>query len=203
MIIAIPLVKQANHFLDTHAAPRLTRLQIYTVTITFTMAGTSLLLASFLPEVSNAGVFKCLILLAWGIPMVLLDLSKCWLPLCFTNGFWLSGILFTFLPGNSLNGWEALFGSAGMFGLLYTLHFFACRLFGDDAFGLGDIHLISALCAWFPWQLASLLSGCGFVLFIAGALVTKRHSQPYAPWLFAFIAGLATFFPKLTLTDVF
>lgn len=65
---------------------------------------------------------------------------------------------------------------------------------------MGDVHLIAALSAWFPWQLASVLSGCAFLLFIVGALLTDKTAQPYAPWLFVLLAILAGSFPQLILT---
>lgn len=209
LFTAKPLVAQAKLFLHQHNAPPLNLMQRAGVSLIFVLAGTSLLLTqmcSFLdlkgvpPNLNITGTAKCLLVLAWGIPMVLLDLRKCWLPLCFTNGFWISGLLFTFLPGSSQNLWQALAGSGGMFAFLYVLHAGAKRLYGEEGFGRGDVHLIAGLCAWFPWPLASLISGCGFLLFIVGALVTQKYAQPYAPWLFALLAAAAGFFPELTIT---
>jgi leader peptidase (prepilin peptidase)/N-methyltransferase len=199
-IVAQPLVHGAKQFLLKHDGPPLTRLQVRGVTIVFAGTGTALIAATALAGFSWWGTVKILGMLAWGIPMVLLDMRNYWLPLRYTSGFWLTGLLFTFLPGSTLTLMEALTGSMGMFMLLYAFHYGAKRLRGDEGFGLGDVHLIAALCAWFPWQLASVLSGCAFLLFIVGALLTKKTVQPYAPWLFALLAALAGCFPKLTLS---
>lgn len=211
LICAVKLAAQAKQFLYEHAAPPLTFIQLVGVNSVFILAGMSLLLTqitSFLelngisPHLSLMGTFKCLLILAWGIPMVLLDLRKCWLPLRFTNGFWISGLVFTLLPESTQNVWQALAGSIGMFVLLYLLHAAAMRLYGEEGFGRGDVHLIAGLCAWLPWPIASFISGCGFLLFIVGALVTQKYAQPYAPWLFAILAAAAGIFPELTIVGV-
>ncbi|CAI2537763.1 Leader peptidase pppA [Serratia liquefaciens] len=197
---AQPLVHGAKQFLRKHDGPPLTRLQVRGVTIVFAGTGTVLIATTALAGSSWLSTVKILGLLAWGIPMVLLDMRNYWLPLRYTSGFWLTGLLFTFLPGSALTPTAALTGSIGMFIFLYAFHYGAKRLRGEEGFGLGDVHLIAALCAWFPWQLASVLSGCAFFLFIVGALLMKKKAQPYAPWLFALLAGLAGSFPQLTLS---
>lgn len=201
-IATIPLVNQTKQFLLKHDGPPLTQLQIRSVTIAFVGTGTVLIATTILAGSPWPGTVKTIGLLAWGIPMVLLDMRNYWLPLRYTNGFWLTGLLFTFVPGSNLTLAAALIGSSGMFMLLYAFHYSAKRLRGDEGFGMGDVHLIAALCAWLPWQLASLLSGCAFMLFIAGALLTRKTPQPYAPWLFALLAGLAGCFPHSTLLGV-
>ncbi|WP_241175570.1 prepilin peptidase, partial [Serratia marcescens] len=115
----------------------------------------------------------------------------------YTSGFWLTGLLFTVMPGSALTLTEALTGSIGMFLVLYAFHYGAKRLRGEEGFGMGDVHLIAALCAWFPWQQACLLSGCAFLLFIASALLTNKMTQPYAPWLFVLLAVVAGSSPQL------
>ncbi|QKJ09430.1 prepilin peptidase (plasmid) [Yersinia massiliensis] len=202
LLISLPLVKQAQLFLLAHEESPLRLPQIISVIAAFILAGTSLILTGLEFGFSPISTAKCLVLLAWGIPMVLLDLHKFWLPQCFTTGFWLTGLLFTFLPGSSLLWWQALTSSGVMFTLLYLFHLASKHLIGEEGFGLGDVHLIAALCAWLPWQLASVLSGTGFLLFITGAIVTRQYVQPYAPWLFILLAGLATGFPQLTLQGV-
>ncbi|TQI77280.1 leader peptidase (prepilin peptidase)/N-methyltransferase [Serratia fonticola] len=199
-ICAQPLVHQAKKFLLEHNGPPLTRLQIRGVTIVFASIGTVLIATTTLAGSPWLGTVKMLGLLAWGIPMVLLDLRNYWLPLRYTSGFWLTGLLFTLIPGSVLTLTAALTGSIGMFLFLYAFHYSAKHLRGDEGFGLGDVHLIAALCAWFPWQLASVLSGCAFLLLIVGTLLMKKMTQPYAPWLFAILAGLAGSFPQLTIS---
>jgi prepilin signal peptidase PulO-like enzyme (type II secretory pathway) len=200
VILTQPLVNQAKQFLLEHHGPPLTQLQIRSVTITFVGTGTVLIATTALAGFPWLGAVKIIGLLAWGIPMVLLDMRNYWLPLRYTNGFWLTGLLFTCLPGSTLTLTEALTGSIGMFMFLYAFHYSAKSLRGEEGFGLGDVHLIAALCAWLPWQLASVLSGCAFLLFIVGALLTKKMAQPYAPWLFALLATLAGSSPQLTLS---
>jgi len=202
VILTQQLVNQAKQFLLEHHGPPLTQLQIRSVTITFIGTGTVLIATTALAGFPWLGAVKIIGLLAWGIPMVLLDMRNYWLPLRYTNGFWLTGLLFTFLPESRLTITTALIGSGSMFIFLYAFHYGAKRLRGDEGFGMGDVHLIAALCAWLPWQLASLLSGCAFLLFIAGALLTNKSPQPYAPWLFALLAGLTGCFPHSTILGV-
>ncbi|BEN96597.1 prepilin peptidase [Serratia marcescens] len=197
---AQPLVHGAKQFLRKHDGPPLTRLQVRGVTIVFAGTGTVLIATTALAGFPWLGTVKILGLFACAIPMVLLDMRNYWLPLRYTSVFWLTGLLFTCLPGSTLTLTEALTGSIGMFMFLYAFHYGAKRLRGEEGFGLGDVHLIAALCAWFPWRLASVLSGCAFLLFIVGALLTKKTVQPYAPWLFALLAILAGSFPQLTLS---
>lgn len=185
------LVSQAQAFLLKHDGPALTRLQIWGVTFVFTYTGLVLVSGALFNAANWYEVSRIIVLLAWGIPMVLLDMRNYWLPFRYTSGFWLTGLLFTLLPANSLPLTEALLGSSTMFVALYAFRAFAWYLRGEEGFGLGDVHLIAALCAWFPWQLASLLSGCAFLLFVVTALLTRKTAQPYAPWLFGLLAMLA------------
>ncbi|MGK0706032.1 prepilin peptidase [Yokenella regensburgei] len=196
------LVSQAQVFLQEHGGPALNRLQIWSVTFVFTCTSLVLIFGALADIASWPDVSRSIVLLAWGIPMVLLDMRNYWLPLRYTTGFWLTGLLFTLLPGSSLTLAEALSGSAIMFVALYGFHTAVLHLRGEEGFGLGDVHLIAALCAWFPWQLASLLSGCAFLLFVAGALLTRKTAQPYAPWLFALLAVLAGSLPHTSIQGV-
>lgn len=201
-LVSRPLVQQASAFLQQHGGPALTCLQISSVTLVFAAAGAAVIAAALCGPLPWPGAVKLLLLLAWGVPMVLLDMRNCWLPLCYTNGFWLSGLLLTLLPGTSQTLNAALVGSGGMFLFLSAFHYGAKILRGTEGFGLGDVHLIAALCAWFPWSLASLFSGAAFLLFILSALLTNKTTQPYAPWLFSLLAVLAAGFPQLIMTGV-
>ncbi len=86
----LPLVHRAKKFLLEHDGPPLTRLQIRGVTIVFVGTGTALIATTALVGHPWLGTVKILGLLAWGIPMVLLDLRNYWLPLRYTSGFWLT-----------------------------------------------------------------------------------------------------------------
>lgn len=120
---AQPLVHRAKQFLLEHDGPPLTRLQVRGVTLVFAGTGTVLIATTALAGSSWLGTVKILGLLAWGVPMVLLDMRNYWLPLRYTSGFWLTGLLFTFLPGSSLTPTAALTGSIGMFIFLYAFHY--------------------------------------------------------------------------------
>ena len=196
------LVNPAREFLREHDGPELTRLQVWTVITIFTCSGLAIVSGALLNNISGMVAFRTIILLSWGIPMVLLDVRNYWLPLRYTSGFWLTGLLFTVLPASPLTLIEALLGSSTMFVTLYIFHVGARYLRGEEGFGLGDVHLIAALCAWFPWQLASLLSGSAFFLFVLAALLTRKTAQPYAPWLFGLLATLAGCFSLQTLSGV-
>ncbi|PKH19365.1 hypothetical protein CIG19_20195 [Enterobacterales bacterium CwR94] len=200
-ISALLLVRQAQAFLLEHSGPALTRLQIWSVTTIFTCCSLLILTRMIFFSTAWEDTGRAITLLAWGIPMTLLDIRNYWLPLRFTSGFWLTGLLFTLLPAPLLPLTEALVGSITMFLALYILHFIAKNLRGEEGIGLGDVHLIAALCAWFPWQIASLLSGSAFFLFAITALITRKMAQPYAPWLFGVLAVLSGCFTHLKIGD--
>jgi prepilin signal peptidase PulO-like enzyme (type II secretory pathway) len=194
------LIGQAREFLLENDGPDLTRLQSMIITIPFMCTGMMLTLSALNQQITWSDAGRYIVLLAWGIPMVLLDMRNCWLPFCYTTGFWLSGLLFTFLPASPLTLTQALISSGVMFILLYTFHDIAWRLRGEEGLGLGDVHLIAALCAWFPWQQVCILSGWAFLLLVITALLTRKRAQPYAPWLFALLTILAGNFSLPTLT---
>lgn len=194
------LTGQARLFLLENDGPDLTRLQTMVTTMTFISVGMMLIWSALNQHITWSDAGRYIVLLAWGIPMALLDMRNCWLPSCFTTGFWLSGMLFTFLPASPLTFTQALTSSCVMFILLYIFHTIAWRLRGEEGLGLGDVHLIAGLCAWFPWQHACVLSGWAFLLLVITALLTRRRAQPYAPWLFALLTILAGNFSQTTLT---
>lgn len=194
------LVSQAQGFLQKHGGPALTSLQIGTVSGVFTAVGL-IQIAYVLKDVIHLpDAMRNIALLACGIPVVLLDLRNYWLPLRYTNGLWLTGLLFTLQPASPLTLAAALTSSVTMFMILRLFHAIAKHIRGEEGFGLGDVHLIAALCTWFPWQLASLLSGLAFFLLVTGALLVRKKMQPYAPWLFGLLAMLigTHFLPTLS-----
>lgn len=199
---ALLLVNQARAFLLEHEGPALTHLQIWSVASVFICTSLVLISGALINVASWPDVMRGVALLAWGVPMVLLDMRNCWLPFRYTTGFWLTGLLFTLLPSSSLTLAEALVGSGVMFVVLYGFRSAASYFRGEEGFGLGDVHLIAALCAWFPWQLASLLSGSALLMFVLIALLTRKTAQPYAPWLFALLAVLAGTLPHTTILGV-
>ncbi|WP_426575569.1 prepilin peptidase (plasmid) [Xenorhabdus stockiae] len=201
-LVALILVIPAKKFIHKYHGLPLKRLHIHGVIISFTLASTSILLTELFSNTNTIGTVKCLLLLAWGVPLVLLDIRNFWLPLRFTTGFWLIGILFSLLPSNTIQFVESVISSCTMFALMRLFHYCVNMKHTEERFGLGDVHLIAALCAWIPWQKANLLCGIAFIMFIAGALITKKHTQPYAPWLFGLIAILATFLPRQTIQGV-
>lgn len=194
------LTGQAREFLLEHDGPDLTRLQSMVISVIFICTGMMLTLSALNQHITWSDAGRYVVLLAWGIPMVLLDMRNCWLPFRYTTGFWLSGLLFTLLPTGPLSLTQAITGSSVMFILLYAFHAIAWRLRGEEGFGLGDVHLIAALCAWFPWQQACVLSGWAFLLLVITALLTRKRAQPYAPWLFALLAIFAGNFSQPTLS---
>lgn len=200
VLSARQLTGQARNFLIENDGPELTQLQITVITVTFLCTGMMLTLSAMNQHITWSDAGRYIVLLAWGIPMVLLDMRNCWLPFRYTTGFWLSGLLFTFLPASPLTLMQALISSGVMFTLLYAFHAIAWRLRGEEGLGLGDVHLIAALCAWFPWKQACALSGWAFLLLVITALLTRKRAQPYAPWLFALLSVLAGNFSQPTLT---
>ena len=182
------LTGQARTFLLEHGGPLLTRLQTSGVVVVFICTGLMLTHSALNHHITWPDAGRYIVLLAWGIPMVLLDMRNYWLPFRYTAGFWLSGLLFTFLPASPLTMIQAVVSSSVMFILLYFFHIIAWRARGEEGFGLGDVHLIAALCAWFPWKQASVLTGCAFLMLVTGSLISRKPVQPYAPWLFALLA---------------
>lgn len=197
------LVNQAKQFLLEHAGPSLTNFQIYSVKAVFIFISSVLTIEAVSGSSSYWGAGKIIGLLAWGIPMVLLDMRNYWLPLRFTTGFWVSGLLFSLLPENSITFTEAAVGSGVMFAVLYAFYLLS-KFFrnGEEGFGLGDVHLIAGLCAWLPWSQASLLSGYAFLFLFFVILIKKDRYQPYAPWLFALLSCIAVYSPKLLISGV-
>lgn len=202
-LLVQPLIGQASAFLREHQGPPLHRTQRRAVTVLFSVLVCVLLFYRTANALTPDDTLKITLLLAWGVPLTLLDLRCHWLPLRFTHGFWLSGLLLTALPDSRVAFSAALLSSAGMFTALWLFRWTVNRLAGEERLGLGDVHLIAGLAAWFGWPLACLLSAGAFgLLFLAGCGCRQR-ALPYAPWLFALLAGLAGGFPQLLSGNVY
>lgn len=197
VLVARQLTGQARAFLQAHQGPALSRGLQGSITLLFTLLICALWLQYRLNSAPLAGTLRHSLLLAWGIPLVALDVLCYWLPLCFTTGFWLSGLLLTLLPGSPVSPEAALAGSAGMFAALRGLRALANQRRGDERVGLGDVHLIAGLTAWCGWEVACLLSAAAFLLLSVSSLLSRQYTLPVAPWLFALLAGVAVGCPQL------
>lgn len=203
LVVARPLVRQADAFLHEHGGPPLRRRQYRTVTFLFTALVCNLGFEVLQGALKPDEALKIALLLAWGIPLTLLDLRCCWLPLRFTTAFWLSGLLLTALPDSHVSLFVAATSSAGMFAGLWIARRLASGRGAQERIGLGDVHLIAGLAAWLGWPLACLLSAGAFLLLVVPALLLRRRVMPYAPWLFALLAGLAGGYPPLLCGDAY
>lgn len=121
-------------------------------------------------------------------PLVILDALKYWLPLCFTNTFWLAGLLSATLPPYTPTPGEALVSGLLAFGVMHLIYTLSCRFYLQEAIGRGDVHLIAGLFAWLPAIAALHIIGIGFLLMAAGIYISQK-AQPYAPYLFLALAG--------------
>ena len=197
VLVARQLTGQARAFLLSHRGPALPPSLEGSITLLFTLLLCALWLPYVIAGASLTGTLRNSLLLAWSIPLVTLDVLCYWLPLCFTTGFWLSGLLLTQLPGSPLTLLSSLAGSAGMFAALWGFRALANRRRGDEGVGLGDVHLIAGLAAWYGWEVACLLSAAAFLLLSVSSLVSRQYTQPVAPWLFALLATVAVGYPQL------
>lgn len=202
-LTARQLTGQVRAFLQAHQGPALSRPLARGITLLFSLLVCTLWLQSLITGTPTAGALRHNLLLAWAIPLVTLDVLCCWLPLCFTTGFWLSGLLLTLLPGSPITPLLSLVGSAGMFVALRGLRAVANHYGSEERVGLGDVHLIAGLAAWYGWERACLLSAVAFLLLSVSALVSRQHTLPYAPWLFALLAGITVGYPQLLTGNVY
>lgn len=196
LLLAWLMVHQAVQFLDEHYGPALTSVQRLTVMVGF-ITVVNVILRQSATGMSNGDVLRQSLLFAWGIPLVLLDWRCYWLPLRFTNGFWLNGLFLTLLPGSPVTLLASLAGSAGTFAALWAFRALANRAGGEERVGLGDVHLIAGLAAWYSWEMSCLLSAAGLFLLSVAALASRQRTLPYAPWLFMLLACVAVGFPQL------
>ena len=197
LLLAWLMVRQAAQFLEEYAGPALTQLQQITVVAGFVTVILVMVLRQRSTGISNADVLRLSLLFTWGIPLVLLDWRCFWLPLRFTSGFWLSGLLLTCLPASPVTLLASLAGSGGMFAALWVFRALANRAGGEERIGLGDVHLIAGLAAWYGWEMSCLLSAAGLCLLLVSALASRQRTLPYTPWLFVFLTSLALFHPLL------
>ncbi|HID3656870.1 TPA: prepilin peptidase [Serratia marcescens] len=191
VLLAQPLVNQAREFLREKSGPGLVRWQIWAVSAVFSSTCTALIATTLFSDLTHWDTFRYLVLFGWAVPMTLLDLRNNWLPKEFTFPFWLCGVLFTWLPDAVQTSRNAILASALMFAALRFVHYLSLKIQGKEGIGLGDVYLISALCAWYPLQTATLITGIALVLFTLCALLTRQYTQPFAPWLFGLLALLA------------
>ncbi|WP_436883020.1 prepilin peptidase [Enterobacter asburiae] len=203
VLVARQMTGLARTFLLAHRGPALPPSLQGGITLLFTLLVCALWLPYFIAGTSLAGTLRNSLLLAWGIPLVTLDVLCYWLPLCFTTGFWLSGLLLTQLPGSPVTLLSSLVGSAGTFVALRGLRAVANHYGSEERVGLGDVHLIAGLAAWYGWERASLLSAVAFLLLSVSALVSRQHTLPYAPWLFALLAGVTMGCPQLLTGNIY
>ncbi|EKS6646043.1 prepilin peptidase [Enterobacter hormaechei] len=203
MLIARQMADQAGAFLREHHEAPVNRWLRLTVIILFSVLVCILLSLRTANELTPGDVIKIILLFTWGIPMVLLDLHCYWLPQRFTGGFWLSGLLLATVHDSRLSLFAALYSSASVFVCLLIFRAAVNRLRREERMGLGDVHLIAGLAAWFGWPLACLMSAFAFFLLFLGAVICRRHVMPYAPWLFALMAGYAMVFPQLLSGDAY
>lgn len=203
LLLAWLMVRQAAQFLEEHAGPALTGFQQLTVVAGFVAVILVMVLRQHATGISLADVLRLSLLFAWGIPLVLLDWRCFWLPLRFTSGFWLSGLLLTCLPASPVTLLASLAGSGGMFAALWVFRVLANRAGGEERIGLGDVHLIAGLAAWYGWEMSCLLSAAGLFLLLASALASRQRSLPCAPWLFTVLATVAMGLPQLLQGKIF
>ncbi|AWK15504.1 hypothetical protein CCS41_13815 (plasmid) [Candidatus Fukatsuia symbiotica] len=140
-------------------------------------------------------IFRDLMLLGWSVLLTQLDVARGWLPLRFTGGFILGGLLFTLLPYASSSALQALVEGGVIFGVLSLFRCWANR-HGLERFGLGDVYLLMGLSVWLtlPVTVSLTLFALGIILLQAGlawlGLAPQPREIPFAlifaavlPWL--------------------
>ncbi|MEA9445896.1 prepilin peptidase (plasmid) [Candidatus Fukatsuia symbiotica] len=133
-------------------------------------------------------IFRDLMLLGWSVLLTQLDVARGWLPLRFTGGFILGGLLFTLLPYASSSALQALVEGGVIFGVLSLFRCWANR-HGLERFGLGDVYLLMGLSVWLtlPVTVSLTLFALGIILLQAGlawlGLAPQPREIPFAPYL--------------------
>lgn len=175
-----PVLRQGNLFLLSYDQPIYSRQIIHLLQwITWSCAILVLLLNRTF-TLSPAHLLQSFVLLIFSLNLIALDAQERWLPLCFTNSFWLAGLLLTLLPGAAISPYAAVYTSLAAFLLLSLVYRILARK-QPDALGLGDVHLLAGLCAWLPllWLSGALV----LYLLITVSLFGRKSPHPLAPWL--------------------
>ena len=123
-----------------------------------------------------------LLLYAFGLAFVLLDISNHWLPLEFTAPFMLCGLLMAGLQQPE-NVSHALVSVAMMAGLLSLFRQVMNRHYRQEVFGKGDIWMMAGLAAFFPFPVAASLLTAGLALMLPVSLIRQAPALPLAPFV--------------------
>lgn len=123
------------------------------------------------------------------IPLFFLDLYKHWLPLRFTNVFWVVGVLISALPHSAISFSASIISSVISFSILYFFYLTIVRRYGYEALGRGDIHLISAFFAWLPVSIALYCIGSAFLIMALFLFINKGRELPYAPFMIVTVSA--------------
>lgn len=175
-----PVLRQGNLFLHDHDQPPYSRQIIRLIRWVVWISALMALLLNGALTLSPTHLLQSFVLLIFSLNLIALDAQKRWLPLCFTNSFWLAGLLLTLLPGAALSPYTAVVTSLASFVLLSLVYRIMERK-RPDALGLGDVHLLTGLCAWLPlyWLTVALV----LYLLITVSLLGRKTPHPLAPWL--------------------
>lgn len=136
------------------------------------------------------------------IPLFFLDLYKHWLPLRFTNVFWIAGILMSVMPYSSVSLFTAITASIISFSILHFIYMAIVKYHGYEALGRGDVHFISAFFSWLPATTALYCTGSAFLLMALFLYVNKGKELPYAPFIVLTVSAYE-FFEFIYLLQVF
>ncbi|WP_387691563.1 prepilin peptidase [Photorhabdus sp. RM71S] len=191
-----PLLQQGNAFLQSYDhSPYSTQLTYSLMGLVWMLGGIAILLDGQTATLSTAHLLQTFLLMAFSINLIALDAQERYLPLCFTNSFWLAGVLLTQLPGASLSFYAAVITSLVSFIILLLLHRELERR-QPDSFGLGDVHLLAGLCAWLP--LSWLVWAMTLYVLLTVSLLGRSTSHPLAPWLLPIVLLIHLIHPTLT-----
>ncbi|MEG7665006.1 prepilin peptidase [Hafnia paralvei] len=156
-----------------------------------------IILIAFLPNNWERFIFGVMFLSLF--PLLVLDFTKNWLPLRFTNVFWLNGILTSALPYSNVNLFSAIVLSIVVFIILRFLCAKLDSYYGREALGRGDIHLIAGCFAWFSLDVGLNFIGSSFIVMAIAMTIKRGKELPYAPFL---ILTISIFFVYNVLNEV-